>query len=49
MSQAVTALAGDGDLSAMPIQKRMELQFEVEQFLYAEAAMIDARQGALRV
>lgn len=44
MSQAVTALAGDGDLSAMPIQKRMELQFEVEQFLYAEAAMIDARQ-----
>ena len=30
-----------GDLS---VQQRMELQFEIEQFLYEEAAMIDGRE-----
>jgi biphenyl 2,3-dioxygenase beta subunit len=31
-------------LDRLSLQQRMELQFEVEQFLYAEAAMIDDRE-----
>lgn len=38
---AMTAPAA-GD--APSLRQRMELQFEIEQFLYAEAAMIDARE-----
>ncbi|MDO9125583.1 MAG: aromatic-ring-hydroxylating dioxygenase subunit beta [Parvibaculum sp.] len=31
-------------LDGLSLQQRMELQYEIEQFLYAEAAMIDARE-----
>lgn len=44
MSQARTAQAEDVGLQGLTLQRRMELQFEIEQFLYAEAAMIDARE-----
>jgi biphenyl 2,3-dioxygenase beta subunit len=43
MSQAKTMQAETAGLDVLSRQQRMELQFEVEQFLYAEAAMIDGR------
>nr|AMK59076.1 initial dioxygenase small subunit [uncultured bacterium UPO37]AMK59656.1 initial dioxygenase small subunit [uncultured bacterium UPO89] len=43
MSQAVAAPARGAGLDALSLQQRMELQFEIEQFLYAEAALIDGR------
>lgn len=44
MSQAKTVQAEMAGLDALSLQQRMELQFEIEQFLYAEAALIDARE-----
>jgi biphenyl 2,3-dioxygenase beta subunit len=44
MSQAVATPARATGLDALPIQKRIELQYEIEQLLYAEAAMIDGRR-----
>lgn len=44
MSPAVAAPARGAGLDALSLQQRMELQFEIEQFLYAEAALIDGRQ-----
>ena len=34
----------DADWTARPLAERMALQYEVEQFLYAEAALLDARR-----
>lgn len=44
MSQAVSTSARAVGLNALSLRERMELQFEIEQFFYAEAAMIDERQ-----
>jgi biphenyl 2,3-dioxygenase beta subunit len=44
MSVAETLPEKAGAADALSLQKRMELQFEIEQFLYTEAALIDARQ-----
>jgi 3-phenylpropionate/cinnamic acid dioxygenase small subunit len=38
-----TELAGDS-WEAMPVSERVVVQYEVEQFLYAEAALLDARR-----
>ena len=47
MSQARTVDAENSGLDGFSLQRRMELQFEIEQFLYAEAAMIDGREYRL--
>ncbi|MDP1627980.1 aromatic-ring-hydroxylating dioxygenase subunit beta [Parvibaculum sp.] len=44
MSQARAVQAEASGLDGLSLQQRMELQYEIEQFLYAEAAMIDARE-----
>ena len=44
MSQVKTEQAETAGPDALSFQQRMELQFEIEQFLYAEAAMIDGRE-----
>lgn len=44
MSQAKTAQAEPSGLDGLSLRQRMELQYEIEQFLYAEAAMIDGRE-----
>ncbi|MFZ3032418.1 MAG: 3-phenylpropionate/cinnamic acid dioxygenase subunit beta [Parvibaculum sp.] len=44
MSQAMAAQAETPGLDGLSLLQRMELQFEIEQFLYAEAAMIDGRE-----
>jgi len=44
MSQAKAMQAETAGLDALSLQRRMEIQFEIEQFLYAEAAMIDGRE-----
>lgn len=44
MSQARAMQAEAAGFGALSLQRRMELQFEIEQFLYAEAAMIDGRE-----
>lgn len=44
MSQTKTMQAETTGLDALSLRQRMELQFEIEQFLYAEAAMIDGRE-----
>ena len=36
--------APGGAWAAMPVEARMRLQYEVEQFLYEEAALLDARR-----
>lgn len=41
VQQKPTAKAG---LKTLSVQQHMELQFEIEQFLYAEAALIDERE-----
>ena len=44
MSQAKAMHAETTGLDTLSLQQRIELQFEIEQFLYAEAAMIDGRE-----
>ncbi len=44
MSQARAVEAETSGLDALALQQRMELQYEIEQFLYAEAAMLDGRE-----
>lgn len=44
MSQARAVEAETSGLDALSLQQRMELQYEIEQFLYAEAAMLDGRE-----
>ncbi|MBX3504709.1 MAG: 3-phenylpropionate/cinnamic acid dioxygenase subunit beta [Parvibaculum sp.] len=44
MSQAQAMQADTAGLDTLSLQQRIELQFEIEQFLYAEAAMIDGRE-----
>ncbi len=44
MPQAQEAPATNAGFSRLSVQQRMELQFEIEQFFYAEAAMLDARE-----
>lgn len=44
MSQARAVQAETSSFAELSLQQRMELQFEIEQFLYAEAAMIDGRE-----
>src|SRR3546814_163896 len=44
MSQARAVQAETSSFAELSLQRRMELQFEIEQFLYAEAAMIDGRE-----
>tara|TARA_R110000868_G_scaffold107362_6_gene293841 strand:- start:13862 stop:14425 length:564 start_codon:yes stop_codon:yes gene_type:complete len=44
MPQAQEASAVDTGLSRLSLQQRLELQFEIEQFFYVEAALLDARE-----
>ena len=44
MAQAKAVHAETTGLDTLAPRQRMELQFEIEQFLYAEAAMIDGRE-----